>query len=163
MSEPSSSKLSGADFAAKISQAYSAGGYERAAYEYVFLSIRKTIKEQQEARKAQNNGAGATGSRHINAATLVSGLVTKLRDEFGYLANDVMRSWGLSGSADVGEIVFRLAAVKLLSLSPDDSRSDFCGLCDFSSNGCGAETPVRGQKPVPLPVFDSLLGRGRRP
>ena len=152
MSDSSSNPISTPDFQQKVDQACHGGPYQRRAYEYIYLSISRTIRERMENRSE----SGESVNRHINAETLVRGLQSKLRSDFGYLAHDVMRSWGLSGSADVGEIVFRLADVKVLSLSPTDSRSDFCGICDFSSGGAPSEEISRQKKAV-LPVLDGLL------
>ena len=46
-------------------------------------------------------------------------------EQFGPLAPDVLEDWGIAEGRDIGNIVYNMIRVELLSASPEDSRSDF--------------------------------------
>lgn len=63
--------------------------------------------------------------RHVNAQELILGLREFAENQFGVLAPDVLESWGISTASDVGNLVYNLISVSILSASPGDRRSDF--------------------------------------
>ena len=52
-------------------------------------------------------------------------------EQFGPLAPEVLESWGVTDGPDIGNIVYNMIRVELLSASPEDSRSDFNSLPDI--------------------------------
>jgi uncharacterized repeat protein (TIGR04138 family) len=72
--------------------------------------------------------------RHITGAELVNGLCDLAVERFGYLAPTVLQHWGVSRTGDVGEIVFNLIDVELLSRRPEDSKEDFEDLFDLPAS-----------------------------
>lgn len=63
--------------------------------------------------------------RHVNAQELILGLREYAENQFGVLAADVLESWGISTASDIGNLVYNLISVSILSASPGDQRSDF--------------------------------------
>ena len=63
--------------------------------------------------------------RHVNAKELILGLREYAENQFGVLAADVLESWGISTAPDIGNLVYNLISVSILSASPGDQRSDF--------------------------------------
>ena len=64
-------------------------------------------------------------ARHISGQELVAGALAYALEQFGPLAPDVLEDWGIAEGRDIGNIVYNMIQVELLSASPEDSRSDF--------------------------------------
>lgn len=69
--------------------------------------------------------------RHISGPELLDGLVDLAHERFGYLADLVLENWGVTRTDDVGQIVFHLVEVGLLSKRDDDSQDDFHNVFDL--------------------------------
>ena len=77
----------------------------------------------------------ATGSeRHLTAGELVEGVLDLAAERFGLLADLVLRSWGLTGSGDIGSITFTLISHGVFSKQPSDRLEDFLAGPDFASD-----------------------------
>lgn len=63
--------------------------------------------------------------RHISAYELLEGIREFAFLEYGAVAPQVLCSYGLCCARNVGEVVYLLISVKLLSDSPEDSPEDF--------------------------------------
>jgi len=72
--------------------------------------------------------------RHISGKELLAGFVLLARERWGLLADQVLSSWGVRGSEDVGEIVFLMVEDPHLPWRkrPCDTRADFAGGPDFT-------------------------------
>lgn len=92
--------------------------YHMSSYEFVSAAVTYTINKMNRARNPR-------GSRHISGRELVEGALEYAVHEFGPLAPDVLADWGISEGKDIGNIVYNMIQVELLSASPEDSRSDF--------------------------------------
>lgn len=92
--------------------------YHPDAYEFINEAVSFTVKKL--ARTAKPRGA-----RHISGGELVAGTMELAETQFGPLAPDVLENWGIRSGNDVGNIVYNMIGVELLSASPEDSRSDF--------------------------------------
>ncbi|MBR2373941.1 MAG: hypothetical protein IKA87_06890 [Lentisphaeria bacterium] len=80
--------------------------------------------------------------RHVSAAELLAGTKEYAYIQYGAVAAQVMNHFGLAGGRNVGEVVYLLISVNLLSASPEDSPEDFnidfswqqsSSLCDTSN------------------------------
>jgi uncharacterized repeat protein (TIGR04138 family) len=94
------------------------GRYAREAYAFVMDGLDHTVRSLGERR-------------HVTAAELFDGLLRFARDRFGMLAFTVLERWGITASADVGEIVFQLVEAGVLSRREEDRREDFDHLVDL--------------------------------
>ncbi|MBR7139252.1 MAG: hypothetical protein IKD44_06870 [Lentisphaeria bacterium] len=63
--------------------------------------------------------------RHVSARELLGGIKEYAFLQYGAVAPQVLCSFGLRGARNVGEVVYLLISVKLLSASPEDSPEDF--------------------------------------
>ena len=63
--------------------------------------------------------------RHVSAAELLEGVREYAFSQYGVVAPQVLRRFGLLNARNVGDVVYLLISVKLLSASPDDSPEDF--------------------------------------
>lgn len=94
------------------------GRYARDAYPFVMDSLDFTMRR-----------VGVR--RHVSATELVRGLCDNAKRRFGLFAYTVLTKWGLDTSDDVGEVVFQLIDVGILSRQESDARADFNRVVDF--------------------------------
>ena len=92
--------------------------YHPDAYEFINEAVSYTVKKLARTGKPR-------GARHISGGELVAGTMDLAVEQFGPLAPDVLENWGVHSEMDVGNIVYNMIGVELLSASPEDSRSDF--------------------------------------
>lgn len=86
--------------------------YHAEAYEFVRETVNFAIKR-----------AGET--RHVSALELLESCRIYAIEQYGFLADSVLKNWGISNGDDVGNIVFELIEKGKLSASPGDKREDF--------------------------------------
>jgi uncharacterized repeat protein (TIGR04138 family) len=72
-----------------------------------------------------------TERRHITGRELAEGCRDLARDRFGVLARMVLEYWGITSTADMGDVVFTLVDLGLLLSQPTDTRDDFNDVFDF--------------------------------
>ncbi len=72
-----------------------------------------------------------TERRHLTGPELAQGCRDLALARYGVLARTVLEHWGVTDSADLGEIVFTLVDLGLLMSQPADSKDDFIGVFDF--------------------------------
>jgi len=95
------------------------GDYRPQAYLFVLESLEMVLAKIGE-------------SRHISGDILLEGIKDLAKDRFGPMAKDVLNSWGVQTTLDIGHIVFHLVEAGLLSKTPEDSLSDFIDKYDFT-------------------------------
>jgi uncharacterized repeat protein (TIGR04138 family) len=98
--------------------------YPADAYEFVSGAVTFTVKALQKENKK---------SRHITGKELLGGMSRHALEQFGPLAGEVLRSWGLVSGPAVGDVVFNLVNQGLLSASESDSPRDFDVEFDFGA------------------------------
>lgn len=86
--------------------------------------------------------------RHISAAELLVGIRDYAHEQYGAVAALVMDKMGLRTARNVGEVVYLLISVNLLSASPEDSPDDFN--VPFSW-----DCPAEEKTPPELPFLDA--------
>ena len=72
-----------------------------------------------------------TERRHLSGRELALGCRDLALERYGVLARSVLEHWGFTSSASIGEVVFALVDVGLLSAQPTDSAADFLDVFDF--------------------------------
>ena len=113
--------------------------YQREAY----LFLRETLEYAQKQLSVQTK----TKPRHLTGKELLEGIRTYALEQFGPMAKTVLNEWGVRTCEDVGEIVFNMVEVGLLSKTDTDSREDFKGGFDFDQAFC---SPFRPRTPDSL-------------
>ncbi len=71
--------------------------------------------------------------RHITAAELASSCRELALDRYGVMSRIVLEKWGVSATADIGEIVFTLVELGFLVKQPNDNREEFTAVFDFEN------------------------------
>jgi uncharacterized repeat protein (TIGR04138 family) len=72
-----------------------------------------------------------TERRHITGRELSEACRALALDRYGVMARVVLQHWGVSCTADLGDIVFTLVDTGLLLSQPNDTRDDFVDVFDF--------------------------------
>lgn len=88
------------------------GKYAPDAYEFVTRAVIEQVEALEEAR-------------HLTALEVLQNFRRRMYSEFGWLASAVLAEWKINCASDIGEIVFDLIDMNILSASRDDKRSDF--------------------------------------
>ena len=88
------------------------GKFHPDAYEFITACVIEQINNLEQIR-------------HLSAEELLGGLKKQLQQKFGFLAGNVLDLWNIRSSADIGEIVFDLIHINILSAADDDKISDF--------------------------------------
>jgi uncharacterized repeat protein (TIGR04138 family) len=73
-----------------------------------------------------------TERRHITGRELAEACRDLALQRYGLLARMVLEHWGITATADFGDIVFTLVELGLLMSQPTDRRDDFVAVFDFS-------------------------------
>ena len=72
-----------------------------------------------------------TERRHITGRELAEACRGLALQRYGVLARMVLEHWGVTSTADFGNIVFTLVDLGLLLSQASDTREDFEGIFDF--------------------------------
>lgn len=99
--------------------------YHIEAYQFV----REALAYAQEIMKMP--GEGAEGEHHITGQQLCEAIRQYALDQYGYMAQTVLNSWGVYSTGDFGEIVYNLIRIKHMKKSTSDRREDFDDVYEF--------------------------------
>ncbi len=70
-------------------------------------------------------------TNHISGKELLLGFKELAQKEFGLLAKTVLEYWGIKSTDNIGEIVFNLCEVGILTKREEDKKEDFINFFDF--------------------------------
>lgn len=98
--------------------------YAEAAYYFILDALDFTM-----FRLERDQQVGE--ARHVSVKELLLGIREFAKEEFGPLAPYVFRSWGITGTADFGHLVFEMCEAGLLNKRDTDSFQDFEDGFDF--------------------------------
>jgi uncharacterized repeat protein (TIGR04138 family) len=69
--------------------------------------------------------------RHIDGKELAHACRDLALERFGVMARMVLEHWGVTGTSDIGQLVFTLVDVGLLISQSSDAIDDFCDVYSF--------------------------------
>ena len=106
--------------------------YKLEAYQFV----REALSYAQEVMglgpaEGAGEGSEASEERHLTGQQLCEASRRYALEQYGLLARTVLKSWGIHGTTDLGEVVYNLIRVDLMKKSEQDRREDFDGVFDF--------------------------------
>ncbi len=106
--------------------------YNLEAYQFVreALSYAQEVMELGISEAGEDAGGGAV-EQHLTGQQLCEASRRYALDQYGLLAKTVLKSWGIQGTTDLGEIVYNLIRADLMKKSEQDRREDFDGVFDF--------------------------------
>lgn len=100
--------------------------FDRAAYPFVRDGLEYAVKELK-----KRDAARARKSKHVTGGELSVGLKDYALEQFGPMAETVLRSWGLSETSHFGDIVYNLIDYGVFSKTESDRREDFADVFTF--------------------------------
>jgi uncharacterized repeat protein (TIGR04138 family) len=80
-----------------------------------------------------DRGIGSEAPWNVTGRDLLEGFRDLALERFGALALEVVRTWGLTRTDDVGAVVFNMVEAGLLQKTATDSPADYHGVFDFES------------------------------
>lgn len=92
--------------------------YHETAYLFILSALHYTIEKLGEAR-------------HISGRELTEGCRDLAIERWGLMARSVLEYWGITGTRDLGEIVFALVDLGVLVKQDNDTIDSFDGVFDF--------------------------------
>ena len=93
-------------------------------------------------------------ARHVSGRELLEGIRTHAINEFGPIVRTVLAHWGITSTADFGEMVFNLVGKGILGKTDEDKRTDFHDVFDFEAAFVEPFLPARdleADSPLPTP------------
>ena len=118
------------------------------AYEFVCDAVTYTVN------KFKDKQSDRVGS-HISGYELLCGICDFAVLQFGPLAYDVLKSWGLENAISIGYVVFNMVDYGLLGKSDKDSIHDFEIEFDLKKELEKTFLPSEGFKPSQIIPIDS--------
>ncbi len=94
--------------------------YSSQAYYFIFDALDFTIQRMGKVR-------------HVTGKELLDGIRMFATEHFGFLARTVLEEWGVTETADFGNVVFNLVEAGLLSRTDRDTREVFRNVYEFST------------------------------
>jgi uncharacterized repeat protein (TIGR04138 family) len=119
--------------------------YKIDAYAFVFDALnyahtnlgmgseRPAEAEKDEEEDEPEEGSSKEAERHLTGQQLCEAIRQYALEQYGYMAQCVLNSWGVKSTGDFGEIVFNLIGIGQMRKTPDDRREDFDNVFDFES------------------------------
>lgn len=119
--------------------------YTTEAYEFVSEAVVYT------AQKLERNPHST--NRHISGHELLDGIRQYAIEQFGPMAGEILKSWGINDSISIGNIVFNMVNKKLLGANSNDSINDFKEGFDFEEAFSKPFRPDKGKKELEPPLI----------
>ena len=117
--------------------------YAVEAYSFISDAVLYTTRKKEAESRMQK--------RHISGKELLQGIKEFAVEQFGPIAPEVLRYWGLNNSLAIGNVVFNMVNKKLLGKSQEDTIDDFRVEFDFDSEFAKPFLPENATlDPVPV-------------
>jgi uncharacterized repeat protein (TIGR04138 family) len=71
--------------------------------------------------------------RHVSGQELSKGLLLFALKQFGLMARDVLKNWGITKTDDFGYMVYNMIEIGVMSRQPDDAVEHFFNVVDFET------------------------------
>jgi uncharacterized repeat protein (TIGR04138 family) len=127
--------------------------YKIDAYAFVFealnfahnqLNMGAERPPEAEAEDPEEEEGPKEPERHLTGQQLCEAIRQYALEQYGYMAQCVLNSWGVTKTGDFGEIVFNLIGIGQMRKTTEDQREDFDNVFDF-------ETGLRQSFKITLP------------
>ncbi|HMO85172.1 MAG TPA: hypothetical protein PKC18_09665 [Lacipirellulaceae bacterium] len=101
------------------------GIYPRDAFLFVQAALQFTVQQ------LGRSGDDKSPPTHVSGQELCEGIRQLSLQRWGLMARTVLRSWGITRTADFGNIVYAMIDAQLASKTDEDSIDDFSDVYDF--------------------------------
>ncbi len=111
--------------------------YKLEAYAFVFESLTYAHDElgmggaPSEESEREEDEPDEDDERHLTGQQLCNAIREYALEQYGYMAKCVLNSWGVTETADFGEIVFSLIRIGQMRKRAEDKVEDFHNVFDF--------------------------------
>ena len=99
--------------------------YPFEAYDFVYQALGYV---QHEMKK---KGTTKEGPNHVTGQQLSEGCRDFALQEYGMMASTVLKSWNIQETADIGELVYNLININLMTRTETDRKEDFHDVYDM--------------------------------
>ena len=99
--------------------------YAADAYEFISTAVNYTAHKLKKLKEKDKP------DRHVSAKELLDGIAEYALREFGPMASEVMKNWGITDAKSIGNVVYNMIDEKLLKASDEDCLEDFSIEYDF--------------------------------
>jgi uncharacterized repeat protein (TIGR04138 family) len=99
--------------------------YDRGAYLFVREALDYTVKEM--GQPSEKPGR----TRHVSGRDLCEGARDYALEQYGPMASTLLKTWGVSETMDLGEIVYNLVELEVFGTQEGDRKEDFIDIFDF--------------------------------
>lgn len=101
---------------------------------YVF--VREALVFAQDVLRMSKDGElsipdDPDAERHLTGQQLCEAIREYAVEQYGYMAQVVLKTWGITTTGDFGEIVYNLIRVGEMKKSPSDDRTHFDNVYEF--------------------------------
>jgi uncharacterized repeat protein (TIGR04138 family) len=111
--------------------------YRFEAYALVFEALSFAHKElemtTQPEAKAEEESEEGQPERHLSGQQLCEAIRQYALEQYGYMAQTVLKTWGVTSTSDFGEIVFNLIRIGQMRKTKADRREHFDNVYDFDT------------------------------
>ncbi|MBI3837169.1 MAG: hypothetical protein HY288_04450 [Planctomycetia bacterium] len=90
-------------------------------------------EEEEEEEEEPEEGSAKEAERHLTGQQLCEAIRQYALEQYGFMAQCVLNSWGVNSTGDFGEIVFNLIDIGQMRKTTDDQREDFDNVFDFET------------------------------
>ena len=107
--------------------------YSFEAYDFVRRALAYAQDELVVAKETEMDQSDPAEQKesHLTGQQLCEAIRRYALDQFGYLAQVVLKSWGVTSTSDFGEIVYNMIRAEQMRKSPSDRREHFDNVYDF--------------------------------
>ena len=105
--------------------------YSIEAYSFVSRALKYAQHEMVVASEEETAEEDEEHQRHLTGQQLCEAIRTYALDQFGYISQVVLKSWGITSTSDFGEIVYNMIRAEEMRKSPSDRREHFDDVYDF--------------------------------
>jgi len=107
--------------------------FEALNYAHSQLGMGSERQPEAEAEEEPEEGSPREAERHLTGQQLCEAIRQYALEQYGYMAQCVLNSWGVHSTSDFGEIVFNLIGIGQMRKTTDDQREDFDNVFDFDT------------------------------
>jgi uncharacterized repeat protein (TIGR04138 family) len=97
------------------------------------MGAERAAETEEEPEEGGGKSTSGEAERHLTGQQLCEAIRQYALDQYGYMAQCVLNSWGVNNTGDFGEIVFNLIGIGQMRKTSDDRREDFNNVFDFDT------------------------------
>jgi uncharacterized repeat protein (TIGR04138 family) len=112
--------------------------YKIDAYAFVFEALNYAhtklgmgTERPSEVEEGEPDEGSKESERHLTGQQLCEAIRQYALEQYGFMAQSVLNSWGVRNTGDSGEIVFNLIGIGQMRKTKEDNREDFENVFDF--------------------------------